>query len=34
MVNSQEALKSHAIVFAAELSRIEKRIIEISELLK
>jgi hypothetical protein len=31
MVNAQEATKTHAIVFAAERSRKEKRTIEMSE---
>jgi predicted dehydrogenase len=34
LVDSQEALKTHAIVFAAERSRKEKRTVEISELVK
>jgi len=31
IVNAQEALRTHAIVFAAELSRKEKRVVEMSE---
>ena len=34
IVNAQEATKTHAIVFAAERSRIEKRTIEMSEHMK
>jgi predicted dehydrogenase len=33
-VNAQEALRTHAVVFAAEISRKERRVVEIKEFLE